>query len=224
MDAHRGRATLPNVPERPEILSTARPSAVRLWGFLFLVVGAVVAGLGALMDWATLGFPGDERGALDVAVKGVDVWEGKVVLAAAVLALVGQIAMRLVRGTESRRVLAFGIATLGALVIAVTLSVAMRADARLGGSQGLDEMASGLAERLGEDPAAVRAQLERQYGEQLRVDLGPGVAVAVVGGVLIDVGGALGLLWVKQGAEASPASGGADTSPASGEADASPAP
>ncbi|HEU4353961.1 MAG TPA: Trp biosynthesis-associated membrane protein [Actinomycetota bacterium] len=201
------------MPERPEILSTARPSAVRLWGFLFLVVGAVVAGLGALMDWATLGFPGDERGALDVAVKGIDVWEGKVVLASAVLALVGMVAMRLARGTETRRVLAFGIATLGALVIAVALSVAIRADARLGGSEGLDEISGGLAEQLGEDPAAVRAQLEQQYGEQLRVDLGPGVWVAVVGGVLIDVGGALGLLWVKQRAEAAPAPGEIDASP-----------
>ena len=214
MEAHRGRATLRNVPERPEILSTARPGAVRLWGFLFLVAGAVVAGLGALMDWATLGFPGDERSALDVAVKGVDVWEGKVVLASAVLALVAMVAMRLARGTEARRVLAFGIATLGALVIAVALSVAIRADARLGGSEGLDEIAGGLAEQLGEDPAAVRTQLEEQYGEQLRVDLGPGVWVAVVGGVLIDVGGALGLLWVKQRAEAAPALGEADASPA----------
>lgn len=213
MEAHRGRATLRNVPERPEILSTARPTAIRLWGFLLLVVGAVVAGLAALMDWATLGFPGDERGALDVAVKGVDVWEGKVVLASAVLALVGMIAMRLAGGTRARRALAFGIATLGALVIAVALSVAIRADARLGGSEGLDELTGGLAARLGEDPAAVRAQLEQQYGEQLRVDLGPGVAVAVVGGVLIDVGGALGLLWVKQRAEAAPAVGETDASP-----------
>ncbi len=198
MDGHRGRATLPNVPERPEILSTARPTPIRLWGFLFLVAGAVVAGLGAVLDWATLGFPGDEQGTLDVAVKGVDVWEGKVVLASSALALLGMLAMRLVEGTETRRVLAFGIATLGALVIALALSVAMRADARFGGSEGLDEMAAGLAEQLGEDPASIRAELEEQVGDQLRVDVGVGVPVTVAGGVLIDVGGALGLLWVRQ--------------------------
>lgn len=207
MEGHRGRATLRNVPERPEILSTARPSAIRLWGFLFLVAGAIVAGLGAVLDWAILGFPGDEQGTLDVAVKGVDVWEGKVVLASAALALVGMLAMRLVEGTGTRRAIAFGIATLGALVIALALSVAVRADARFGGTEGLDQMASGLAEQLGEDPAAVRAQLEEQVGDQLRVELGPGVPVAVVGGVLIDVGGALGLLWVKQ-REAAAAPGG----------------
>jgi hypothetical protein len=200
LEAHRGRATLRNVPERPEILSTARPTPIRLWGFLFLVIGAVVAGLGALLDWAILGFPGDEQGTLDVAVKGVDVWEGKVVLACAVLALVGMLAMRLALGTETRRAIAFGLATLGALVIAVALSVAMRADARFGGSEGLDEMAAGLAEQLGEDPAAIRTELEEQVGDQLRVDLGPGIAVAVVGGALIDVGGALSLLWVKRAA------------------------
>jgi hypothetical protein len=207
LEGHRGRATLRNVPERPEILSTARPSAIRLWGFLFLVAGAIAAGLGAVLDWAILGFPGDEQGTLDVAVKGVDVWEGKVVLASAALALVGMLAMRLVEGTGTRRAIAFGIATLGALVIALALSVAVRADARFGGTEGLDQMASGLAEQLGEDPAAVRAQLEEQVGDQLRVELGPGVPVAVVGGVLIDVGGALGLLWVKQ-REAAAAPGG----------------
>ncbi|HEX5950307.1 MAG TPA: hypothetical protein VFZ96_04850 [Actinomycetota bacterium] len=199
------------MPERPEILSTARPTPIRLSGFLFLVVGAVVAGLGALLGWAILGFPGDEQGTLDVAVKGVDVWEGKVVLACAVLALVGMLALRLVLGTETRRALAFGIASLGALVIALALSVAMRADARFGGSEGLDEMASALAERLGQDPAAIRAELSEQVGDQLRVDLGPGVAVAVVGGALIDVGGALSLLWVKQQAATSVAPGDADT-------------
>jgi hypothetical protein len=113
LEGHRGRATLRNVPERPEILSTARPSAIRLWGFLFLVAGAIVTGLGAVLDWAILGFPGDEQGTLDVAVKGVDVWEGKVVLASAALALVGMLAMRLVERTGTRRAIAFGIATLG---------------------------------------------------------------------------------------------------------------
>lgn len=186
------------MPERPEILSTARPSATRLWGFLCLVAGALLAGLGATRDWAVIGFPGDTKGVADVSVKGTDVWEGKVVLAAAVVALVVMLVVRLVRSTETRRILAFGIATLGALVLALALSVAVRTDARFGGAEGLDDMAANLAKQLGEDPAAVRTQLEQQFGKQLRVDLGSGVWVAAAGGVLIDVGGALTLAWVRR--------------------------
>lgn len=200
------------MPERPEILSTARPSAVRLWGFACLVGGALLAGVGALLTWATVGFPGDERGTLDVAVKGVDVWEGTVVLAVAVLALVGMLTMRLASGTEARRAIAFAIATLGALVMALALSVAIRADARFGGPEGLDDVAASLAERLGQDPAAVRTELERQFGDQIRVDLGPGVPVAIAGGLLIDAGGALSLLWVKERAGSAAEGGAADVS------------
>jgi len=195
------------VPERPEILSTARPSATRLWGFLCLVAGALLAGLGATRDWAVIGFPSDTKGTLDVPVRGTDVWEGKVVLASAVVTLVVMLAARVVRSTETRRILAFGIATLGALVLALALSVAIRADARFGGAEGLDDVAANLAKQLDQDPAAIRSQLEQQFGKQLRVDLGSGVWVAVAGGVLIDIGGALTLAWVRRIAGGSEASG-----------------
>jgi hypothetical protein len=197
------------VPERPEILSTARPSATRLWGFLCLVGGALLAGLGATRDWAVVGFPGDATGTLDGSVKGTDVWEGKVVLAAAVLALVVLVAARLVRATETRRILAFGIATLGALVLALALSVAVRADARFGGAEGLDDVAANLAKQLDQDPAAIRAQLEQRFDEQLRVDQGSGIWLTLAGGLLIDVGGAVTLAWARRaggGSEASAAS------------------
>ena len=197
------------MPERPEIWSTARPSALRLWGFLSLVTGALLAGLGATRDWAVIGFPGDPEGALDVPVRGTDVWEGKVVLAAAVLALAVMLAIRVVRSTQTRRILAFGIAMLGALVLALALSIAIRTEARFGGSGGLDDVAANLADQWNEDPAAIRAQLEEQFADQLRVDLGLGVWVAAAGGILIDVGGALSLAWVRRiagGSEASAAS------------------
>ena len=197
------------MPERPEILSTARPSATRLWGFLCLVAGALLAGLGATLDWAVVGFPEDPSGALDVAVKGTDVWEGKVVIVAGVLALLVMLAARLVLRTQARRILAFGIATLGALVLALALSVAIRPDPRFGSSEGLDEIATNLADQLGEDPQAIRAQLEQEFADQIQVDLGIGVWVAAAGGIPIDIGGALSLAWVRRtagGSEASEAS------------------
>jgi hypothetical protein len=186
------------MPERPELLSTAKPTPLRLWGFLVLALGALVAGLGAVMDWAIIGFPSDMTGRLDTPVKGVDVWEGKVVLGAAVLALVGQVVLRTIRGKEPRRAVAFGLASLGALILAIALSVAVRADARFGGSEGLDELAASLAEQLDEPVDAVRAQLEEQFADQITVDLGAGVWVAALGGILVDVGGALNLAWVRK--------------------------
>jgi len=50
--------------------------------------GALVAGLGSVLDWVVLGFRATSAGP-STSGEGVDVWEGKVVLAAAVLSLVG---------------------------------------------------------------------------------------------------------------------------------------
>lgn len=186
------------MPERPELLSTSRPTSLRLWGFVVLALGALAAGLGALMDWAIVGFPSDASGRLDVAIKGTDVWEGKVVLGAAVLALVGQLVLRTIRGKGSRRAVAFGLASLGALILAIALSVAVRTDARFGGSAGLDEMAANLADQLDQPMETIRAQLEEQFADQITVDLGAGVWVAALGGILVDVGGALNLAWVRR--------------------------
>jgi len=157
------------------ILSLDRPTPLRLWGFLVTAVGALVAGLGSVLDWVVLGFPGDERGTLDVPVKGVDVWEGKVVLAAAVLSLVGTLVLRLLHGTDARRAVALGVVTLGALAMALAISVAIRADARFAGTDGVDEIAANLSEQLGTPIDEVRSQVQEEYGSQLRVELGAGV-------------------------------------------------
>lgn len=87
-----------------EILSTARPTALRLAGFVALAGGGLLLGLGALLDWVVLSFPAeiDPSGITAAPVRGVDVWEGKVVLGAAIVILVGTIATRLVASTASR--------------------------------------------------------------------------------------------------------------------------
>ena len=182
-----------------EILSTTRPTPLRLWGFLLTAAGGTLAGVGALLDWAAIGFPGDARGELDVPVKGVDLWEGKIVLLAAVLALLGTVAIRLALGARSRRSITIAIVALGALGAALALSVALRSEARLGGSDGLDQLAASLSDRLGEDEAEVRTQLEERFSEQLRVDVEPGIWVAAAGGIVIVAGGALSFAWVLPG-------------------------
>ena len=191
-----------------EILSTVRPTPLRLWGFLVTVAGALVAGIGATRDWAVLGFASDEHGALDVPVKGTDVWEGKVVLAAAILALVLTLALRLLPPTDARRALALTVVTLGALAMALAISVAIRADARFANTGGLDQIAANLARQRGLPPEEARTQLQEQYGSDLRIDPAAGLWLTSVGGTFIVVGGSLSLAWVRRvslGAEASEA-------------------
>ncbi len=77
-----------------EIRSTARPSMLRLVGFLVIVLGSAAAGIGATREWVQIGFAADTQGAADVSVYGTDVWEGKVILLAAGVALVATIVMR----------------------------------------------------------------------------------------------------------------------------------
>lgn len=197
----------PRMP--PEILSTSRPSPLRLWGFVCVALGALLAGLGAVRDWAVVGFPGDLTGQLDVPIKGTDAWEGKVVLAGAALALIVLIAIRLSRSPRARRTGALAIVTFGALALALALSVAIRPTIRFGGTHGLDELAANLATQLDQDEAAIRAQLDQQFGDHLRVDLGTGVWLAMAGGLLTAVGGSLSRAWVRRAAggyEASEAS------------------
>jgi len=200
-----------------EIRSTARPTPLRLWGFLATAAGTLVAGIGATLDWAVIGFPGDERGTLDVAVKGTDVWEGKVALAAAVLALVLTLVLRLPSSADARRALALAVVTLGALSMALAISVAVRPTPRFAGTQGLDQIATDVSDQLGIPVAEVEAQLHERYGDQLSVDRGTGLWVTIAGGLFVVVGGSLSLAWARgpgRGSEASGASRRSEAPPA----------
>src|SRR5687768_12215531 len=43
----------------PEILSTSRPTGLRLAGFVALAGGGLLLGVGALLEWVVLSFPPD---------------------------------------------------------------------------------------------------------------------------------------------------------------------
>lgn len=180
---------------RPEILSTSRPGRLRLAGFLALVVGAVLAGVGASMTWATVGFPSDTAGAADVAVKGLDVWEGVAALAIAAVALVATVVMRLVASTSGRRGIAAAVLLGGLVVGGLATADVARAESRFGGREGLDEMAQRLAAQRGLPVDRVRTQLERSFGAQLRVDVGGGLYATLAGGIAIALAGGLALPW-----------------------------
>jgi Tryptophan-associated transmembrane protein (Trp_oprn_chp) len=178
-----------------ELLSTNRPSGLRVAGFFFLAFGATAAGIGATREWAAVGFPADQLGVADVSVRGTDVWEGKVVLLAAAVALVALVAMRISRSTATRVGLGWLLVAVGVVCVVLPLLAAVRAEDRFGGANGVDRMAEVLAAELELPEDVVREQLAEQFDRALRVVIGPGLWLTVLGGALVIVGGVLGLRW-----------------------------
>jgi hypothetical protein len=181
-----------------EILSTSRPTGLRLAGFFFLAFGATAAGVGATREWAAVGFPGDVLGAADVSVRGTDVWEGKVILLGAAVALVSLLAMRLTRSDATRIGLGWLLVAIGIVSAVLPALAAARAEDRFGGTNGVDRMAEALAAELELPQDVVRDQLAEQFEQELRVVVGPGLWLTVVGGVLMVVGGVLAVLWARR--------------------------
>lgn len=181
-----------------EILSTARPTPLRLAGFLCLALGAVAAGVGATLEWASVGFPADVERVADVAVRGTDVWEGKVVLFAAGGALFAMLALRLTRSTATRTALAVALVLIGVACLTLPLLDAVRAEDRFGGTEGVDLMAERLAAELELPEDVVRAQLQEQFERTLRVDVGAGTWLSAAGGVLLIAGGVLASVWARR--------------------------
>jgi hypothetical protein len=184
-----------------EIASTARPTGLRVAGFACVALGAVLAGVGATREWATVGFAGDTDHRLDVPWNGIDGWEGKVVLLAATSALVVMLAMGISGSEGTRRALAIGLMLSGLLCIALPMSDAIRAENRFGGVEGVDKLAKSVAIKTGFTEEVVRQQLEALIDRGLRVEVSPGLWLTVAGGVLLVAGGGLSLTWSGKGAQ-----------------------
>jgi hypothetical protein len=180
-----------------EITSMARPTGLRLAGTACVALGAIAAGVGATREWATIGFTADVEHAADVSVHGIDVWEGKVVLFAAVASLLVMLAMRISGSASTRRGLAIALIVLGALCIALPVAGAVRARDRFGGVEGADRLTRTLSVQLGLPEEVVRERLATLLDQDLRVEISQGLWITAGGGVLLVAGGMLGLAWVR---------------------------
>jgi hypothetical protein len=183
------------------ITSTTRPTALRLAGTICVALGAIAAGVGATREWATIGFTADVEHAADVSVHGIDVWEGKVVLFAAVAALLVLLAMRISGSRGTRRGLAITLIVFGALCVALPVADGVRAKDRFGGVEGVDRLAKTLSVQLGLPEEVVRERLADLLAQDLRVEISTGLWITVAGGVLLVAGGVLGLVWVRRDGE-----------------------
>lgn len=181
-----------------ELRSTARPTPLRLVGFLCLAAGALLAGVGAARDWAIVGFPQDLEGAADVPFRGTDVWEGKAVLLIAVAALLETMALRLAQSLPFRRTVATLLVLFGLACLVLPVTDAVRAPERFGGGESTDRFAERLAAELELPVDVVLAQLGEQISDSLRVEIAAGLWVTAAGGLLLTVGGALSLAELRR--------------------------
>ena len=172
------------------MLSTERPSALRLAGFVCTALGGTLMALGALLGWASTSLGPRITG---VETKGVDTVEGKVVLALGVAVLVAIPAIRLADSAAVRRSIGIGVIVASVVAGALALWDLVAADERLGPPAAEDEAAVIAREtRLPEDVLA--AELTKLAFVSVR----PGIYVPVAGAVLGVVGGALGLAWARR--------------------------
>jgi apolipoprotein N-acyltransferase len=180
----------------PSTEPDASASGLRSAGFIVTVLGALLAGVGAALTWVTVGI--ETVDALDTVTKGLDVWDGIVVLVCAVAMLVGVLASRLVSSGSARR-------GFGALVIAagfVALSVAgafvMTATTRFDPVDD-DRLVAAIAEAAGVPPSEVQASIDETLGELgAFTRIGPGPYLAIAGGLAGAIGGVLVLAWASR--------------------------
>jgi hypothetical protein len=177
-------------------------TSLRVAGFLVTALGGLLLGLGALGEWAVVGFPGDAAGNLDASVHGSDLWEGKLALAAGVLALIGVLLMRRVKSRPQRR-LGIGIMLLGLVGALVAAETWIRSGSRFAGTdaitKNIENVARALAAKVGRPFPEVLAQVQAEIERQLRIDVKLGLPLTIIGGVLCLAGGALGVAWARGG-------------------------
>jgi hypothetical protein len=200
-----------------DALSVSRPGPLRLVGFACTAIGALLVGLGATMDWATVHVPG-VTGTPIPPFKGVDVWEGKVELLTGITILVLVIVTRLLAGRTAARATAAIILVLSLGAGALAASDLARADTRFRADDGLERIARSVSAQLGLPFGSVLAQMKR-IAFQLEIREAAGLYVTIVGGALAAVGGILGFLWASRRPELAPRDGpAAETSGASPDA------
>jgi hypothetical protein len=100
---------------REGMLAVTRPSPLRLAGFLATIIGAGMLGIGAVMTWLEVPPPPDVGGNVGLTYVGLDLAGGKCAVIAAIVLLVGLMALRGARTDGGRKAVA-SVMVLGALL------------------------------------------------------------------------------------------------------------
>ena len=168
---------LPTEPTDPDL-------RLRAIGFLVTVVGALAAGIGAMLTWVSVSLPST----IPVVYIGVDLVEGTIALALAVVALVAVLASRIAATGSARRGAAVVVVIAGIAVAAIAGVEALTAPQRFRDDAVADATGAFGDELI--DMAALEAALE--------VRLGTGLWLTLVGGLTMVGGGLVTLAWTSR--------------------------
>jgi hypothetical protein len=183
-------------------LDASDSASLRLAGFLCAALGGLLAGVGSLQVWVTLGIEDSDN--LDSPIRGVDVVDGRVTLACAVVLLAGVVASRAWRSASGRTIAAAAMLVAGLVCVAVPAGFLISYDGRFDPVTS-GELAGSLAEDLGVSIEEATAQLE-EAADALGAftDLGVGVFVVLGGGLVGSLGGLLTLVWAVRARRGEP--------------------
>jgi hypothetical protein len=171
-----------------------RGMRLRVVGFLLAAAGALAIGVGAVLIWVTVGL---RTIGVESASPGVDLTEGKIALALAVVMLVAVLVAR-AGASGARTVAAVIVLAAGVGAVATAGAFLTTASSRYSAVE-TDEVAERIAEQSGLPFETVRERLAAS-AETLGhyTDTGPGVYVALAGGVVGSAGGVLTLAWASR--------------------------
>jgi len=144
--------------------SISAPSPLRLSGFLGTAIGALLLGVGSVLTWVTVTGPNAPQG-INGVFKGLDLAQGKACLAAAVILLVGLMALRGARSRKAEKVIAT------VMIVVALLGLAFAGSAILSGF----------------------SSLKTAPGDEIK--RGVGMFIAAAGGVIASLGAILDLAW-----------------------------
>lgn len=169
------------------------PMRLRVAGSVVTIVGAFMAGIGSTFAWTTVGLRVDTQGVLDLEFRGLDLLGGTIAFVVAVVALGGLALFRRATGPARGR-LGVGLLLAGFIIVAMPLSVAIRAEERA-----VESMAEIAAETGGLTIEEATELVREDPSLAVRSELGPGIWLTLAGGALVVVGTAANLTRARRG-------------------------
>jgi hypothetical protein len=171
-------------------MSAPRTSPLRTVGFVLLVLGSLLLGVGSVLTWVTLRLAAPGANALDQAYPGLDLWQGKVALACAVILLIGVLVLRAGSSDRGRRIVAV------VMIVAGFSAVGVVGAALLGEATRLEDRAvQDMAAAAGVGEAQVQ-QAANTLG--FETTNGVGVYLSLAGAVTASAAAILGLAWATR--------------------------
>jgi hypothetical protein len=178
----------------PHDVDDGNALGLRAAGFLLTVLGALLAGIGSMLDWISVTIP-DLPPELVPTLRGVDTTEGKLVLAAAVIAAIAVLVTRIGNTASARRGAAIAVLVLGVAVVAIAARELLTAEDRY-----VDDAVGEVREvagSLGVAEADIEGMLD-ELTQAFVVEAQIGVWLSLVGGIAIVAGGAVTWAWTRR--------------------------